>query len=188
MANPPSFCQSHLYDSVLAELTSDQELQAVDNLMQIVYKNSDKDSRHDSGSCLQESSDTIFIDGKCVKVFTNIFLTWSNAQNFCRQTFYNGTLVEPVNELEMRAVKALAKSLVYIEYTWIGANDLIFEGSFVWTSDERNASLTSYWDQAQPDNYGNQDCVALWRSHNFNLDDWFCETAMSFMCQTEKKR
>ncbi|KAK6963738.1 Lectin BRA-3 [Biomphalaria glabrata] len=245
-----SFCQSHLYDSVLAELTSDQELQAVDNLMQIVYKNSvwvgayemtrigqyvwwsdnatvlsppwgaSQPSNQDGQqtcvelinstlnarscalvqpfvcqiripdiipeACLQESSDTIFIDGKCVKVFTNIFLTWSNAQNFCRQTFYNGTLVEPVNELEMRAVKALAKSLVYIEYTWIGANDLIFEGSFVWTSDEMNASLTSYWDQAQPDNYGNQDCVALWRSHNFNLDDWFCETAMSFMCQTGK--
>uniref|UniRef100_A0A2C9KX57 C-type lectin domain-containing protein n=1 Tax=Biomphalaria glabrata TaxID=6526 RepID=A0A2C9KX57_BIOGL len=175
-----SFCQSHLYDSVLAELTSDQELQAVDNLMLIVYKNSvwvgayeitrigqyvwwsdnatvlsplwgaNQPSNQDGQqtcvelinstlnarscalvqpfvcqiripdiipeACLQESSDTIFIDGKCVKVFTNIFLTWSNAQNFCKQTFYNGTLVEPVNELEMRAVKALAKSLVYIEY------------------------------------------------------------------------
>ncbi|KAK0069373.1 hypothetical protein Bpfe_001555, partial [Biomphalaria pfeifferi] len=48
--------------------------------------------------------------------------------NFCRQTFYNGTLVEPVNELEMRAAKALAKSLVYIEYSKF--NSLEFNKNF----------------------------------------------------------
>jgi len=63
---------------------------------------------------------------------------------------------------------------------WIGANDLLKEGRWMWT-DGTMLAWTN-WHRKEPNNYGGrEDCGALW--NGFKWNDWFCSSKAYFICE-----
>ena len=72
---------------------------------------------------------------------------------------------------------------------WIGLNDKIMENKFVWLGDGMDLSSWNNWgkgssrDQHQPNNYKNQDCVALWVSNSMTWKDDSCHLRHAYVCE-----
>ena len=45
-------------------------------------------------------------------------------------------------------------------YFWIGLNDVVTEGRYIWNSTGISTTYTN-WQSGQPDNYNNADCAVL---------------------------
>ena len=61
---------------------------------------------------------------------------------------------------------------------WIGLNDYAVEGSFVWT--DGSAPAYTDWNDREPSNGPNEDCVRLWR------EDWMdtaCYRQIPYICE-----
>ena len=57
---------------------------------------------------------------------------------------------------------------------WTGLTDLAEEGRFVWQESHTEASWTN-WAEGEPNNFGNEDCVALERRMGHLWDDVGCD-------------
>lgn len=118
-------------------------------------------------------------DNSCYKVPSFIFsqsLSWENARAVCLG--FGGDLVTITNEKE--------EKLLFSENSiaWIGLNDRLKEGEFVWSdSTPLNSSVYSNWNHGQPDNYGNEDCVEM-TSGKWN--DRPCSDEKFYICQRSK--
>ena len=67
------------------------------------------------------------------------------------------------------------------EFTWIGCNDLIHEGKFVWSHNNQAVSYFK-WHPGQPDNQYNEDCCSL--AENGYWNDFPCHRSLeSFICK-----
>ena len=82
---------------------------------------------------------------------------------------------------------------VYIQHqhngdkSWIGLNDRIVEGLFVWTNKE-NSSFR-YWAPKQPNDWNNEDCVrTLGARHGYTWNDVPCQDCYKFTCVTGNPR
>lgn len=63
---------------------------------------------------------------------------------------------------------------------WIGANDLLEEGRWMWT----DGTILAYknWHKDEPNNFGGrEDCGALWNGMKWN--DWFCSSKAYYICE-----
>lgn len=69
---------------------------------------------------------------------------------------------------------------------WIGAHDDTTEGQYNWVSDGSNVVFTD-WDELQPDNRNNEDCIELWNNFNtstsFHWNDRQCSSKLDYMCK-----
>ena len=79
-------------------------------------------------------------------------LNWENARAVCLG--FDGDLVTVKNEKEM--------NFLTIEYddAWIGLNDRLIEGQYVWSDGTTfNSSGFNNWANGEPNNQENEDCV-----------------------------
>lgn len=64
---------------------------------------------------------------------------------------------------------------------WIGLNDRFKEGQFVWSDGTHfNSSVYSNWNDGEPNNAGDEDCVEL-RSSGWN--DEQCSAIRFYICE-----
>lgn len=68
---------------------------------------------------------------------------------------------------------------------WTSGSDLGEEGSFFWASNGRSISKnSSLWLPNQPDNAGgSENCVHLWDTLNYKINDLPCNTQCYFICE-----
>ena len=86
--------------------------------------------------------------------------SWQENQEVC-QNWGGHLAMHGVRTLENR--KKLIQNLSMNNiYFWIGANDIVSEGNWVWLNGERASSSELIWISGQPNNYGGQeDCAVV---------------------------
>ena len=67
---------------------------------------------------------------------------------------------------------------------WVGVDDLRHEGVFRLTDGTVASSLIVQWDNGEPNNAGNEDCV-IWKSGDY-LNDGHCTVKLRVLCQIPK--
>ncbi|KAL8606808.1 hypothetical protein ACOMHN_049637 [Nucella lapillus] len=117
-------------------------------------------------------------------VFVNDIATWIGAQTVC------GLLHSKLLEVESAEENSFIVSQMAIRHTskvWLGCNDFVREGKYVWTSTSEVLVFT-HWAPGEPNNQnfgaGDQDCGVLYA--NGLWDDGDCENVQSqlpFYCE-----
>lgn len=106
------------------------------------------------------------VNGSCYKP-TSVAagISWSNAENACAT--WGGHLVTIDNVAENTAVRSLVTTYCGANTTaWIGLNDLISEGQYVWIGG--GAPGYTNWASGEPNNVGNEDVVHMLVSGQWN--------------------
>jgi len=109
------------------------------------------------------------------KYVSNAKLNWPDSQKACRQ--WGGHLASIRTAAEQDQIKSIVHTKSPV---WIGANDLLQEGKWMWT----DGTLLAYknWHKNEPNNYGGrEDCGALWNGMKWN--DWFCSSKAYYICE-----
>ncbi|KAH9513401.1 hypothetical protein Btru_032911 [Bulinus truncatus] len=142
--------------------------------------------------CLTKDNTATILFGKCVKVVSTAPKKWTDAlsynsfiscQAYCRSEFYDGTLVEPTTDTDMRSTIKFLRTKVKSN-VWIGANDMAVQRKFVWASNN-NTMITKMWAPYEPNDYiGREDCVHIWNKNDL-LNDISCNNQFDFLCQME---
>ena len=69
---------------------------------------------------------------------------------------------------------------------WIGLNDRLEEGEFVWDGIGTNNNGFTKWRHDQPDDWKNEDCVEFDKDYG-TWNDRSCTLKSPFICQMEKE-
>ncbi|XP_059176550.1 uncharacterized protein LOC131956143 [Physella acuta] len=133
--------------------------------------------------CQAEADFLSFRENNTYYKFFPFGKNWTNANEYCKTTFYNGKLAEPINSKQRKAIDEITKEAKLI--AWIGASDLVTENVFVWTSSGRNLSTKdSWWSLNNPDNWQNREhCVVVNVSSKIN--DCDCSYRFPFICEID---
>ncbi|XP_071788498.1 C-type lectin domain family 4 member M-like [Asterias amurensis] len=111
---------------------------------------------------------------KCYKMH-DANVTWEEGKQICVEL--GGVMVVPQSEVELQHLHNMCSC----NWLRIGCNDIKTEGSWVCLDDEGTIDVQDKrWNDAQPNNYGNQDCAAI------NASGWHdgdCGTKRKLICQ-----
>ena len=108
-----------------------------------------------SGNC---TDGLIRFDNYCYKFDLPLRLSWTEAQQRCRQ--YGAHLISIHSMDELKFVIQQAKKAGFIHFMWIGLNDRNLEGGYVW-ADGTPVQFTN-WQNGEPnDDFGQEDCIAV---------------------------
>eukprot|EP00484_Ammonia_sp_Unknown_P009443 CAMPEP_0197073404 /NCGR_PEP_ID=MMETSP1384-20130603/210590_1 /TAXON_ID=29189 /ORGANISM="Ammonia sp." /LENGTH=661 /DNA_ID=CAMNT_0042512241 /DNA_START=579 /DNA_END=2564 /DNA_ORIENTATION=- len=106
--------------------------------------------------------------------------TWADAETWCNSHY--GTNLASIHSMEDFEEAALITS-IFNDDCWIGMNDRVDEGTFVWTDGTSWDFATDLsggvypWSADQPDNtLGDEDCVEILVAGNLRLNDANCES------------
>jgi len=125
-------------------------------------------------------------DESCYKVMTSFVhskkLSWDNARAVC--SGYGGDLVSIENEREEDFIRSLSSNFKN-DLLWIGLNDRVNEGQFVWSDGTYfNSSVYSKWKIGEPSHTaGKHDCVGL---KNNLWNDQPCSWVRFYICEKRK--
>ena len=124
--------------------------------------------------------DAITSEGICFRYFTSAGLNWAESKQECETRGYELAKVTSPEEERLMYSGVTDSGICYI-----GLNDLVNEGTFVWTDGSR--STYTPWGFTQPDNANdNEDCVDA-----ISLGDWNdlpCSVMLScYFCSTNGK-
>ena len=125
-------------------------------------------------------------DNSCYKVMRSFLhsrsLSWEDARAVCLG--FGGDLVTIKNEREMQFLRDL--TITGFERNWIGLNDRLKEGQFVWSDGTPfNSSVYNDWGDGEPNNDdGNEDCVELDYTGRWN--DIPCSGTHYYICERPK--
>jgi hypothetical protein len=113
----------------------------------------------------------------CYRMFPDV-QPWKNAELAC-QIWSNGTghLANITSDSENSFVASLSSG-----YAWIGYNDSVSEGNWLWTMPLPPSSYT-HWCSGEPNNSGDEDCAATnWCSRGY-WNDYACTNALPYICK-----
>ena len=121
----------------------------------------------------------------CYKLYT-LRQNWNNAKVNCQRAIDGAKLVKIETDKENDFIqnKYLNTRGIY----WIGLSDIDNEGEWKWTD---GTGLTGYnkWKSGQPNNAGDQDCVAILEGdytagyHNAEWNDLNCSRQLGYICK-----
>lgn len=106
--------------------------------------------------------------------------TWDQAYFTC-QLGFQGYLAEIGSAQEQTNIASYVKAVIdpAEEYAWwIGATDIIEEGSFRWMTTGNEVTYT-YWDSGEPNDVNNEDCIFM-RHTTLQWNDLNCDSTFSF--------
>ena len=106
-----------------------------------------------------------------------------------RGTSCSATLLGPLRRLETSVFQVTHENILQtyyrkIEHAWIGLNDQVKEGKFVWVG-----PMYTNWGPGEPNNAGNEDCVEIVTAKSYGKtfegrwNDKSCNNKFSFICQ-----
>jgi len=99
--------------------------------------------------------------------------SWFSAESHCQEL--GGHLAKISNAQENVFVKNLLRPTY--QHAWIGGNDQVTEGTFIWTRDNTTFAFT-YWNPSQPNNY----CGHIYyRLHNVDRSDYGCFNSHNYV-------
>ncbi|XP_063732074.1 C-type mannose receptor 2-like [Eleginops maclovinus] len=104
-------------------------------------------------------------------VLVHILMNWTEAQSYCRA--HHTDLASVRNMAENQQVKMLVPASTLV---WIG----LFRDSWKW-SDGKKYSF-SHWVASEPNNNGNEMCVAAHFASSGRWQDWPCGDERHFIC------
>ena len=105
-------------------------------------------------------------------------LGWSAAENDCR--LQGGHLVSIHSLQQFQTIAARAQSLSMGDF-WIGFNDRMAEGTFVWTDGTPRDFML--WNAGEPNDYGaGEDCTQVYLA-NGNWNDLDCAAGLRYVCK-----
>ena len=121
-----------------------------------------------------------FILGVCYQL-TPDEATYPEAVAHC-PTLYPGSILMEPRAKGVLLFHTLDNSLEL----WVGINDIVDEGTFVYQSDSSDFTLTGLWSSGEPNDSGGQDC-AYRRPVDveLKLDDRDCGSQHRFYCQVQ---
>ena len=97
--------------------------------------------------------------------FTLVGQSWQQSQDICKN--WGGTLaVHGVKTRENR--KTLSQNLSINSYFWIGVNDIVSEGDWVWVNGERASSSKLIRKSGEPNGGRNQNCIIVSGNPSFS--------------------
>lgn len=111
--------------------------------------------------------------------------TWQEAQSLCS---INGYKLVTINDANEEAFLATHEANFGLYNWWIGLNDLGSEGFFVW---DGGFSSYSNWYPGEPNNSGNEDCVADRfadqgsNRYSEQWNDFPCNSQLAFICERD---
>lgn len=114
------------------------------------------------------------VTGHCY-VYVPVGLDWFTADDLCSQA--GGELAVPSDSAENDTFVAEVRGAGGPQ-VWIGINDTASEGLFFSVTGE---SFATQWGAGEPNNVGNEDCVAM--LSNTNWFDLGCSTAAHLVCE-----
>ncbi|XP_067676708.1 perlucin-like [Haliotis asinina] len=114
----------------------------------------------------------IRFEGSCY-VYNSLDRTFIHSSSFCEEL--GGYLVEIQSEKESIFVTNFLNDLVVKNGVWLGGNDLMAEGHWVWDKSEMPFNYTN-WNPSEPDqsSAGEQDCLSVWKRGNYQWADHYC--------------
>jgi hypothetical protein len=121
----------------------------------------------------QQTLTTCFMKGT-----TPATATWANAKAACALIYPDAQLAKMASADDQAKVTLVA---VGVTNTWIGANDITTEGTFLW-ADATPLAYTN-WNDGEPNNGGGgEDCAVTAGDRNYEWDDRPCNTAYQYVC------
>uniref|UniRef100_A0A3B4XMV1 C-type lectin domain-containing protein n=1 Tax=Seriola lalandi dorsalis TaxID=1841481 RepID=A0A3B4XMV1_SERLL len=118
----------------------------------------------------------IFYRSSETHVLINKFMTWTEAQSYCRANHTDLTSVRNLQENQKVMNLVPSNKLV-----WIG----LFRDSWKWL-DGSNSSFRN-WHENVPDNrYHKEECVAANFANSGKWEDWTCDYRRAFICYSGK--
>uniref|UniRef100_A0A8C4GGJ3 C-type lectin domain-containing protein n=1 Tax=Dicentrarchus labrax TaxID=13489 RepID=A0A8C4GGJ3_DICLA len=110
-------------------------------------------------------------------VLNNNPMSWTQAQNYCRE--HHTDLASVRNMAENQRVKELVP---LGQFVWIG----LFRDSWKW-SDGSNSSFR-YWQTGEPNNQsGDEACVSTNFDSSGVWEDWSCRARKEFICYSKRE-
>ncbi|KAH9509886.1 C-type lectin 37Db [Bulinus truncatus] len=107
----------------------------------------------------------------------------TDAEAYC--TAIGGYLAEINDASEYRALQNFLLSLP-ADLVLIGGSDSAVEGTWIFPRTGKPVPILD-WIPGQPDNFGDEDCLSLWKTNGGRMNDLSCRFRSSddrFMCET----
>ncbi|XP_071849538.1 alpha-N-acetylgalactosamine-specific lectin-like [Apostichopus japonicus] len=145
-------------------------------------------------SCVTCPEGWTFWGSACYRFFNSPKSTWIDAEANCnRYSLYQGRrlvghLATITSSKENTFLLNLWKTIRSDTPVWLGYNDRKNEGNFV---DVKGFSPKfTFWDQAEPNDAGGEDCVVIWNSDknhdNGSWNDVPCESQYAYVCKISR--
>jgi len=119
------------------------------------------------------------VSGRYLKLYSEPKKNWADARRTCQLEGGELVIVDfpIINEW-------LAKQDMKYGQLWIGATDMVKDGTYVWTNGVE--ATNEYWYPGQPNNYGGQQqCATVNYRQPGKWDDGTCSGKLGFVCQIE---
>ena len=113
--------------------------------------------------------------GSCYRL-TEISRSWQEANDSCTSL---GWYLVTIND---EAENSWLASTYSGEDRWIGLNDIVQEGNFVWAYGESNYTN---WVNGEPNNWGDEDCAEIY-PFGANWNDLPCSASLQGICEKNK--
>ncbi|XP_033097160.1 mucin-12-like [Anneissia japonica] len=119
----------------------------------------------------------VFWLGHCYQ-YVDTLVTWSTAETACNDLHTSGYLVTIASEDENRIV---GEEIGILNNAWIGYSDSSIEASFNWVPSGKCSNYSNF-NENQPDNSGNEDCVEFEASSE-KWNDLPCTDSRRYVCE-----
>ncbi|CAD7941754.1 unnamed protein product [Amoebophrya sp. A25] len=122
-------------------------------------------------------------DGMAMKIFTEKKMTFSEAQDFCKQQsfFFTGgdaRLAQGTTKYQAEQISKMVKTSG--KSVWVDAADKAIEGNMAYEQPQNTMEYTN-WARGQPNNWGGkEDCLVMWKNGHWN--DQKCSRSRKFVC------
>ncbi|XP_062568493.1 perlucin-like protein [Saccostrea cucullata] len=125
----------------------------------------------------------VYNDSSCYAFISDYPMDWNEAMMYCRALQAKLVEIETASENGFLRLHLLDNKAT--GHYWIGLNDILSEGEWVWMSYQQTPTYTD-WSPGQPDNYQqHEDCTLLWGATRFHWDDALCSYKENFICEKE---
>ncbi|XP_012496672.1 PREDICTED: CD209 antigen-like protein 2 isoform X2 [Propithecus coquereli] len=120
--------------------------------------------------------DWTFFQGSCY-FFSDSQRNWHDSITACQDVGAQLVIIKGEEEQNFLQLQSSRRN----RFSWIGMSDLTHEGSWQWVDGSPlPPSFTKYWQQNQPDNFENEDCVEFVDS---SWNDQKCDIARFWICK-----
>ncbi|XP_059167887.1 uncharacterized protein LOC131949942 [Physella acuta] len=127
-------------------------------------------------TCISKTA--VEFDNNCYELFTTN-KSWHEAKEYC-SNFRAKRILAKVSSPSVLWFLNMLRSSKTQEFVWLGANDELQEGEWLWT-DGTKANLTSMWFENEPNNFGgNENCLEM--ISNRKMNDANCFESHFFIC------
>ncbi|XP_045187778.2 perlucin-like protein [Mercenaria mercenaria] len=115
----------------------------------------------------------------CYFIAYGVELTFADAQRYCKARGAYLTRLETWAE-NIFLRKMLSKSKAV--HTWMGLSDQTYESIWRWADTNKHATFSD-WRPGEPNNLGNEDCVAFYAGSANRWNDYPCQRKLTPLCE-----